>query len=128
MFSLNRVYASAVLPSGKDYTFWGKGVSQGHSDAVRQIEGVIDARQYTIPVDEALDKVRSGLNPDFTTREKHTRLVYVVAKEDAVAMADRIIRLANDDDLRRDFTQQGQLDIEKYCVDNVVHQIRNILL
>ena len=83
MFSLARLYSGAILPNGKDYTFWGKGVSQGHSDAVRQIEGVIDARQYTIPVDEALEKVRSGLNPDFTTREKHTRLVYVVAKEDA---------------------------------------------
>ena len=83
MFSLNRVYASAVLPSGKDYTFWGKGVSQGHSDAVRRIEGVVDARQYTIPVDEALEQVRSGSNPELTTRQKHTRECFVVAEEGA---------------------------------------------
>ena len=83
MFSLNRVYASAVLPAGKDYTFWGKGVSQGHSDAVRRIEGVLDARQYTIPVDEALDQVRSGSNPELTTRQKHTRECFVVAEEGA---------------------------------------------
>ena len=83
MFSIARLYSSAILPNGKDYTFWGKGVSQGHSDAVRNIEGVIDARQYTIPVEDALNKVRSGINPELTTREKHTRLVYVVAKEDA---------------------------------------------
>lgn len=83
LFSLNRLYASAVLPEGRDYTFWGKGVSQGHSDAVRRIPGVLDARQYTIPVPEALERVRSGENPDLTVREKHTRLCYVVAAEDA---------------------------------------------
>ena len=83
MFSLNRVYASAVLPAGKDYTFWGKGGSQGHSDAVRRIEGVLDARQYTIPVEEALDQVRSGSNPELTTRQKHTRECFVVAEEGA---------------------------------------------
>ena len=83
MFSLNRLYASAILPEGKDYTFWGKGVSQGHSDAIRRIEGVADARQYTCPVDSALQAVRSGSNPELTTREKHTRLCYVVAKEGA---------------------------------------------
>ena len=83
MFSLNRVYASAVLPAGKDYTFWGKGVSQGHSDAGRRIAGVVDARQYTIPVDEALDQVRSGSNPELTTRQKHTRECFVVAEEGA---------------------------------------------
>lgn len=83
MFSLNRLYANAILPDGKDYTFWGKGVSQGHSDAVRRIEGVIDARQYTIPVEAALDAVRSGENPELTTREKHTREVFVVAEEGA---------------------------------------------
>ena len=83
MFSLNRVYASAVLPNGKDYTFWGTGVSQGHSDAVRRIEGVVDARQYTIPVDEALEQVRSGSNPELTTRQKHTRECFVVAEEGA---------------------------------------------
>ncbi len=83
MFSLNRLYANAILPGGKDYTFWGKGVSQGHSDAVRRIQGVIDARQYTIPVEAALDAVRNGENPELTTREKHTREVFVVAEEGA---------------------------------------------
>lgn len=83
MFSLNRLYANAVLPDGKDYTFWGKGVSQGHSDAIRRIEGVKDARQYTVPVDDALKAVRSGANPELTTRQKHTRECYVVAEEGA---------------------------------------------
>lgn len=83
MFSVSRLYASAVLPDGKDYTFWGKGVSQGHSDAVRRIEGVLDCRQYTIPVPEALEKVRSGADPTLTTREKHTRECFVVAEEGA---------------------------------------------
>lgn len=83
MFSLNRLYAQAILPEGKDYTFWGKGVSQGHSDAIRRIEGVKDARQYTVPVPAALDAVRSGANPELTTREKHTRECYVVAEEGA---------------------------------------------
>ncbi len=83
MFSLNRVYASAILPDGQAYTFWGKGVSQGHSDAVRRIDGVLDCRQYTIPVEAALDKVRSGENPELTTREKHTRECFVVAEEGA---------------------------------------------
>lgn len=80
MFSLNRLYASCILPNGKDYTFWGRGVSQGHSDAVRRIEGVIDARQYTIPVESALEAVREGKNPELTTREKHIREVFVVAE------------------------------------------------
>ena len=83
MFSLNRMYANAILPDGSDYTFWGKGVSQGHSDAVRRIEGVIDARQYTIPVESALEAVRSGSNPELSTREKHTRECFVVAEEGA---------------------------------------------
>jgi diaminopimelate dehydrogenase len=83
MFSLNRMYASAILPDGKDYTFWGKGVSQGHSDAVRRIEGVLDAKQYTIPVEEALEAVRSGSAPELTTRQKHIRECFVVAKEGA---------------------------------------------
>lgn len=83
MFSLNRLYASSILPEGRDYTFWGKGVSQGHSDAIRRIDGVLDARQYTCPVEEALEEVRSGKNPDLTTRQKHTRVCYVVAKEGA---------------------------------------------
>ena len=83
MFSLNRMYAGAILPDGQDYTFWGKGVSQGHSDAIRRIEGVADAKQYTIPVEEALEAVRSGATPEFTTREKHKRECYVVVKEGA---------------------------------------------
>ncbi len=83
MFSLNRLYAQAILPNGKDYTFWGKGVSQGHSDAIRRIEGVLDARQYTIPVEAALESVRKGENPELTTREKHTRECFVVAAEGA---------------------------------------------
>lgn len=83
MFSLNRVYANALLPDGTDYTFWGKGVSQGHSDAIRRIDGVADARQYTIPVPASLDAVRSGETPQLSTREKHTRECFVVAKEGA---------------------------------------------
>ena len=83
MFSINRLYAQSILPDGKDYTFWGKGVSQGHSDAIRRIDGVADAKQYTIPVPEALEKVRNCENPDLTTREKHLRECYVVAKEGA---------------------------------------------
>lgn len=83
MFSINRLYSSAILPDGQDYTFWGKGVSQGHSDAIRRIEGVIDARQYTIPIESALEAVRNGDNPTLTTREKHLRECFVVASEDA---------------------------------------------
>lgn len=83
MFSLNRLYGEAILPKGKDYTFWGKGVSQGHSEAIRRIEGVVDAKQYTVPVESALEAVRSGENPELTTREKHTRECYVVASEGA---------------------------------------------
>lgn len=85
MFSLNRMYASAILPNGKDYTFWGKGVSQGHSDAIRRIEGVKDAKQYTIPVETALEAVREGRNPELSTREKHTRECFVVLEEGADA-------------------------------------------
>ena len=83
LFSVNRLYASAILPQGKDYTFWGKGVSQGHSDAIRRVEGVANAKQYTVPVDAALTAVRSGANPELTTRGKHTRECYVVAEEGA---------------------------------------------
>jgi len=83
MFSLNRLYARAILPDGEDYTFWGKGVSQGHSDAIRRIEGVKDARQYTIPVEEALERVRSGENPELSVREKHVRECFVVAEDGA---------------------------------------------
>ncbi len=83
MFSLARLYSGAVLPNGSDYTFWGKGVSQGHSDAIRRIEGVVDAKQYTIPKDEALSAVRSGVSPELSTREKHLRECFVVAAEGA---------------------------------------------
>lgn len=85
MFSLNRMYANAILPQGEDYTFWGKGVSQGHSDAIRRIEGVKDAKQYTIPVETALQAVRNGENPQLSTREKHTRECFVVLEEGADA-------------------------------------------
>ena len=97
MFSLNRMYANAILPEGKDYTFWGKGVSQGHSDAIRRIAGVKDAKQYTIPVDAALEAVRNGENPELTTREKHTRECYVVLEEgvDAVRVEEEIKTMPN---------------------------------
>jgi diaminopimelate dehydrogenase len=87
LFSINRAYAGAILPVGKDYTFWGKGVSQGHSDAIRRITGVKNAKQYTIPKDEALTAVRSGTNPDLTTREKHLRECFVVLEDGADAKA-----------------------------------------
>lgn len=83
MFSLNRMYANAILPEGKDYTFWGRGVSQGHSDAIRRIAGVKDAKQYTIPIEKALEAVRNGENPDLSTREKHLRECFVVLEEGA---------------------------------------------
>lgn len=97
MFSLNRLYANAILPEGKDYTFWGKGVSQGHSDAIRRIEGVKDAKQYTIPVDSALEAVRSGSNPELTTREKHTRECFVVLEDgaDAAKVEEEIKTMPN---------------------------------
>lgn len=83
MFSLNRLYANCILPKGNDYTFWGKGVSQGHSDAIRRVEGVKNGKQYTIPVEAALEKVRNGENPELTTRDKHIRECFVVAEEGA---------------------------------------------
>ena len=97
MFSLNRLYANAILPDGKDYTFWGKGVSQGHSDAVRRVEGVKDAKQYTIPVEAALEAVRNGENPELTTREKHTRECFVVLEEgaDAAKVEEEIKTMPN---------------------------------
>ena len=97
MFSLNRLYANAILPDGKDYTFWGKGVSQGHSDAVRRVEGVKDARQYTIPVESSLEAVREGKNPELTTREKHTRECLVVLEEgaDAAKVEEEIKNMPN---------------------------------
>ena len=117
MFSINRLYASAILPEGKDYTFWGKGVSQGHSDAIRRIEGVVDAKQYTIPIDEALSAVRHGETPDFTARQKHLRECFVVAAEGAdkariereivtmpnyFADYDTVVHFITLDELRRD--------------------------
>ncbi len=83
IFSINRLYASSILPQGKGYTFWGKGVSQGHSDAIRRVKGVLDGKQYTLPVETALEQVRKGDNPEFTTRQKHTRECFVVAEEGA---------------------------------------------
>lgn len=97
MFSLNRLYGNAILPEGKDYTFWGKGVSQGHSDALRRIEGVKNAKQYTIPVDSALEAVRSGSNPELSTRQKHTRECFVVLEEgaDAAKVEEEIKTMPN---------------------------------
>ena len=97
MFSLNRLYGNAVLPEGNDYTFWGRGVSQGHSDAIRRIEGVKDARQYTVPVEAALQAVRNGENPELTTRQKHTRECFVVAEEgaDLKRIEEEIVTMPN---------------------------------
>ena len=97
MFSLNRLYGNAVLPEGSDYTFWGRGVSQGHSDAIRRVEGVKDARQYTVPVEAALKAVRDGENPELTTRQKHTRECFVVAEEgaDLKRIEDEIVTMPN---------------------------------
>ena len=97
MFSLNRLYANAILPEGKDYTFWGKGVSQGHSDAIRRVEGVKDGKQYTIPVEAALEAVRNGENPDLTTRQKHTRECFVVLEDgaDAAKVEEEIKTMPN---------------------------------
>ena len=97
MFSLNRLYANAILTNGKDYTFWGKGVSQGHSDAIRRVEGVKDGKQYTIPVEAALKAVRNGENPELTTRQKHTRECFVVLEEgaDAAKVEEEIKTMPN---------------------------------
>ena len=115
MFSLNRLYGNAILTEGKDYTFWGKGVSQVHSDAIRRIPGVQDARQYTIPVESALESVRRGENPELTTREKHTRECFVVAKEgaDKAAIEKAIVTMPNyfsDYDTTVHFISQEELD------------------
>lgn len=115
MFSLNRLYGSCILPEGADYTFWGKGVSQGHSDAIRRVEGVADARQYTIPVDEALEAVRSGSQPQLTARQKHTRECFVVAKEgaDLKKIEQDIVTMPNyfaDYDTTVHFISQEELD------------------
>ena len=120
MFSLSRMYAGAILPEGKDYTFWGRGVSQGHSDAIRRIEGVKDAKQYTIPVDSALAAVRAGEDPELTARQKHTRECFVVAEEGAdqakieeaiktmpnyFADYDTIVHFISEEELRRDHSR-----------------------
>lgn len=115
MFSLNRLYGNCILTDGADYTFWGKGVSQGHSDAVRRVEGVLDARQYTIPVPEALEAVRSGSQPELTTRQKHTRECFVVAKEgaDLKKIENDIVTMPNyfaDYDTTVHFISQEELD------------------
>ena len=117
LFSLNRLYSEAILPQGETYTFWGKGVSQGHSDAVRRIPGVADCRQYTIPVEAALEQVRSGENPKLTTRQKHTRHCCVVAKEgaDKAAIEKAIKTMPNyfdEYDTTVEFISQAQLDAE----------------
>lgn len=117
MFSLNRLYGQAILPQGEDYTFWGKGVSQGHSDAIRRIEGVADARQYTIPVEEALQRVRAGETPALSTREKHLRECFVVAKEgaDLARIEQEIVTMPNyfaDYDTTVHFISQEELDRE----------------
>ena len=97
LFSLNRLLAEAVLPNGKDYTFWGKGVSQGHSDAIRRVKGVKDGIQYTVPIEAAIEHVRSGEGPNLTTREKHERVCYVVAEEgsDLKAIENEIVNMPN---------------------------------
>ena len=115
LFSLARLYASAALPEGADYTFWGRGVSQGHSDAIRRIPGVADARQYTVPVPEAVAAARSGENPELTTREKHTRECFVVAEEgaDKAAIEQAIVTMPNyfaDYDTTVHFISQAELD------------------
>ncbi|MCI9147043.1 MAG: diaminopimelate dehydrogenase [Hungatella sp.] len=115
MFSLNRLYANAILPGGRDYTFWGKGVSQGHSDAVRRINGVKDARQYTIPVEAALDAVREGGNPDLSVRQKHTRECFVVAEQgaDLAEIEREIVNMPNyfaDYDTTVHFISQEELE------------------
>ena len=117
MFSLNRLYGDCILPEGKDYTFWGKGVSQGHSDAIRRIDGVNDARQYTIPVDEALEQVRKGENPELTTRQKHIRECFVVADDNAdkEKIKNEIVNMPNyfaDYDTIVHFISQEELDRE----------------
>ena len=130
MFSLNRLYANAILPNGKDYTFWGKGVSQGHSDAIRRIKGVADAKQYTCPVQSALDAVRSGSNPELTTRQKHTRLCYVVLEEgaDAKAVEAEIKNMPNyfaDYDTTVNFISQEELNRDHSGIPHGGYVIRS---
>ena len=115
LFSVARLYANAALPAGNDYTFWGRGVSQGHSDAIRRIDGVLDARQYTVPVEAAVESVRNGENPELTTREKHTRECFVVAEEgaDQAAIEEAIVTMPNyfaDYDTTVTFISQEEMD------------------
>jgi diaminopimelate dehydrogenase len=115
LFSLNRLLAESILPEGKEYTFWGKGVSQGHSDAIRRVSGVKRGVQYTIPSEAAVDRVRSGENPDFTTREKHLRECYIVAEEgaDQAAIAEEIKAMPNyfaDYDTTVNFIDDAEMD------------------
>lgn len=115
MFSVARLYSTCILPDGQDYTFWGRGVSQGHSDAIRRIPGVVDARQYTVPVEEALNAVRAGENPVLSTRQKHTRECYVVAEEgaDLAAIEKQIVEMPNyfdEYDTTVTFITQEELD------------------
>ena len=115
LFSVARLYANAALPNGDDYTFWGRGVSQGHSDAIRRIEGVIDARQYTIPVPESVDRVRAGEHPELSTRQKHTRECFVVIEDgaDAAAIEKEIVEMPNyfaDYDTTVNFISREEMD------------------
>ena len=115
LFSLNRLFGNCFIPQGKDYTFWGKGISQGHSDALRRIPGVADAKQYTIPVPEALEAARSGKNPELSTREKHTRECWVVLEEgaDPAAVTEQIVTMKNyfdEYDVEVNFISQEELD------------------
>ena len=115
LFSLNRLMGNCFLPQGADYTFWGRGISQGHSDAVRRIDGVADAKQYTIPIEEALEQVRAGLNPQLSTRQKHLRECFVVLKEgaDAAEVERQIVTMPNyfeDYDTTVHFITQEELD------------------
>ncbi len=115
VFSIARLYANAVLPNGADYTFWGRGVSQGHSDAIRRVPGVVDARQYTVPVPAALEAVRAGERPELSTRQKHTRECYVVAEEgaDLAAIEKAIVEMPNyfsDYDTTVTFISKEELD------------------
>ena len=132
MFSLNRLYANAILPDGNDYTFWGKGVSQGHSDAIRRVEGVKDGKQYTIPVEAALKAVRNGENPELTTRQKHTRECFVVLEEGADAFDKALLlnalgklEAAEHNDEYKDVIT-GELD--KLIQDNTINMGENDLV
>ncbi len=130
LFSIARLYASSVLPEGKDYTFWGRGISQGHSDAIRRIDGVLDARQYTVPVPEALDAVRSGECPELTTRQKHKRECYVVLKDgaDERLVEEKIKTMPNyfaDYDTSVSFISKEELDREHSGMPHGGSVIRN---